>query len=84
MAAVEVHALACELSFGAWVTSVTREALQDTAVRAQLKQLFADRGVIHFAGVEPTADMHVMISEVFGPLKEHPVASVDQPTSKAS
>lgn len=76
MPAIEVHALAENLPFGARVTGVTREVLQDEAVRAQLRQLFEDRGVIHFAGVEPTAEMQVMISQVFGPLKEHPVASV--------
>ncbi len=78
MAAIEVHALDEKLTFGARVTGVTREALQDQAIRAQLKQLFEDRGVIHFEGVEPTPEMQVEVSEVFGPLKEHPVASVQR------
>jgi taurine dioxygenase len=76
MAAIGIHALDENLSFGARVTGVTREALKDEAVRAQLKQLFEDRGVIHFDGVEPTAEMQVEISKVIGPLKDHPVASV--------
>ena len=73
-----IHPLDDSLSFGARVTGVTRSLLKDKEVRARLNQLFEDRGVIVFEGVEPTAEMQVEISEVFGPLKEHPVASVDR------
>ncbi|MCB2059725.1 MAG: TauD/TfdA family dioxygenase, partial [Novosphingobium sp.] len=40
--------------------------------------LFEDRGVIVFEGVEPSAEMQVEVSKVFGPLKDHPVASVER------
>ena len=78
MAELAISALADTLSFGAEVSGVTREVLEDSAIRSQLKQLFEDRGVIVFRGVEPSAAMQVAISEVFGPLKDHPVASVQR------
>jgi taurine dioxygenase len=55
---------------------VTSSLLKDADVRAQLNQLFEDRGVIVFEGVEPSPEMQVEVSTVFGPLKDHPVPSV--------
>ena len=78
MASLEIRVLDDSLSFGAEVTGVTSEVLKDAEVRAQLNQLFEDRGVIVFRGVEPSAAMQVEISQVFGPLKEHPVSSVER------
>ncbi|MCB2063712.1 MAG: TauD/TfdA family dioxygenase [Novosphingobium sp.] len=78
MADINVHDLDPALSFGSRVTGVTRDALQDEAVRARLNRLFEERGVIVFEGVESTAEMQVQISEVFGPLKDHPVAYVER------
>jgi taurine dioxygenase len=78
MASIEIRPLGEGLSFGARVAGVTREKLADPAVREQLNKLFEDRGVIAFEGVEPSAEMQVMVSEVFGPLKDHPVASVER------
>lgn len=66
------------LSFGARVTGLTRSLLKDADVRAQLNRLFEDRGVIVFEGIEPSAEAQVEVSTVFGPLKDHPVASVDR------
>jgi len=76
MANIAFQALSDALPFGARVTGVTRNALQDDDVSAELNRVFEDKGVIVFEGVEPTAEMQVAISTVFGPLKEHPVASV--------
>jgi taurine dioxygenase len=78
MASFEVQPLDGNLSFGAQVTGVTGEVLQDENQREQIKSLFEDRGVIVFRGVEPSAEMQVEISKVFGPLKDHPVPSVDR------
>jgi len=78
MASIEIQALDENLPFGARVTGVTREALKDEAVRAQLKKLLEDRGVIVFKHVEQTPEMQVEISTVFGPLKDHPVPSVER------
>ena len=76
MSSIEVVALEEGLPFGARVRGLTREKTQDAAIRAQLNQLFLDKGVIVFEGVEPTAEMQVDISTIFGPLKDHPVATV--------
>jgi taurine dioxygenase len=76
MASIEVKPLRDDLSFGVRVTGVTREALADEAVRRQLRELFEDKGMIIFEEIEPTSRMHVELSDVFGPLKDHPVATV--------
>jgi taurine dioxygenase len=78
MPAIEVQTLDSNLSFGARVAGVTRASLKDEAVREQLRQVLRQRGVIVFEGVEPTPEMQVEISTVFGPLKDHPVASVER------
>lgn len=76
MTAIQVQKLSDDLSFGARVTGITSEALDDPAVRAQLKKLLEERGVIACKGVEQTSAMQVKLSQVFGPLKEHPVYAV--------
>jgi len=78
MASIGVKPLQEDLPFGARITGVTREALQDEAVRRQINQVFEERGMIVFEAVEQTGKMQVMISEVFGPLKDHPVKSVER------
>jgi taurine dioxygenase len=78
MASIEVLPLQDDLTFGARVRGVTWDRLADEKVRAQLNQLFDDRGVIVFEDVEPSARMQVAISEVFGPLKDHPVKMVER------
>jgi len=76
MASIEVQPLSDSVAFGARVEGITSEALDDESVRAKLRSLLDDRGVIVCKNVEQTAKMQVKLSEVFGPLKEHPVYSV--------
>lgn len=78
MAQIGVSELESGLPFGARIDGVTREALQDEAVRAEIVRVFEERGMIVFEGVEPTSDMQVLISNVFGPLKDHPVKTVER------
>jgi taurine dioxygenase len=78
MAAIKVTPLQAELPFGARVSGITRELAQDEAVRKQLTDLFEDRGIIVFENVEPSSEMHVALSNVFGPLKDHPVPTVSR------
>ena len=78
MSAIQVRPLQDGLTFGARVAGVTRETLADEGVRRELNELFEDRGVIVFEEVEPSAKMQVQISEVFGPLKDHPVKAVER------
>ena len=78
MGQVLIEPLDKNLSFGSRVTGVTFEVLRNEATRAELNRTFIERGVIVFEGVEPSAEMQVAISTVFGPLKDHPVASVER------
>jgi taurine dioxygenase len=65
-----------DFSFGARVDGVTWDNLYDEDQRAQLAQLFEDRGVLVFENMEPSSKMHVELSKVFGPLKDHPTKTV--------
>ena len=78
MGAINVTPLQDGLPFGARIGGVTRELLEDEAVRQQIRDVFEDRGMIVFEDVEPSAKMQVMLSEVFGPLKDHPVKVVER------
>jgi taurine dioxygenase len=64
------------LSFGVRIRGVTQKLLKDDAVRKEINDLFESEGMIVFEEVEPTSAMHVTLSTVFGPLKDHPVPSV--------
>jgi taurine dioxygenase len=59
-------------NIGARVSRITLDALADDEVRAELNNLFEERGVLIFEEVESTPQMQVAISTVFGPLKDHP------------
>lgn len=76
MASVNVRPLHADLPFGARMSGLTRQAVQTQEIRQQIRDVFEDRGVVVFEGVEPTAEMQVLISEVIGPLKDHPVKMV--------
>ncbi|CAN7463652.1 TauD/TfdA family dioxygenase [Phenylobacterium sp. LjRoot219] len=78
MASIEVKALQEDLPFGARIRGVTQATLKDEAVRRRINEVFEQQGMIVFEDVEPTSQMQVMISEVFGPLKEHPVKMVER------
>ena len=83
MAKFEVTPLQDDLSFGVRLRGVTQALLSDPAVRQEIVDLFEDKGMIVFEDVEPTGEMHLALSDVFGPLKEHPnkaVARVDADT----
>ena len=75
---VTVDAIRDDLSFGARVHGVTLDLLGDPDVRERLSQAFEQRGLLIFEDVDPTPEMQVAISNVFGPLKDHPVASVER------
>ncbi len=75
MASIKVRNLRNDLSFGSIIEGVDHAALLDETVRAELNTVFEDRGVIVFQNVEQTPKMHVALSKVFGPLKDHPTKS---------
>jgi taurine dioxygenase len=72
MSGIKVRQLRDDLSFGAIVGGVDIKNLSDDAVRAELNQVFEERGFVVFENVEQSPKMHVAISKVFGPLKDHP------------
>ena len=76
MTSMNVKPLQEDLSYGVRIRGVTQELLKDVTVRKQINDLFESKGMIVFEDVEPTSQMHVAISNVFGPLKDHPVPSV--------
>jgi taurine dioxygenase len=71
MASFDVKPLGDDLKFGARISGVTFDTLEDAANRKRINEIFEDRGMIIFEDVEPSGHMHVAISNVFGPLKEH-------------
>jgi taurine dioxygenase len=76
MSSIQVKPLREDLCFGSRISGVTQDILTDAAVRKQINDIFEERGLILFEDVEPTSQMHVAISNVFGPLKDHPVKTV--------
>jgi taurine dioxygenase len=50
--------------------------LRDAGLRAQISAAFEEHGLLIFEDIEPTPRMQVALSEVFGPLKDHPSKAV--------
>ncbi len=78
MAELTIRPLKEGLPFGARISGVDRSALGEAAIRQQINAAFETHGMIVFEDIEPSAELQVMLSEVFGPLKEHPVAGVQR------
>jgi len=73
---VRISEIREDLPFGARVWGVTRENLKNPDIRRKLNEVFDDRGVLVFEEVEQSSLMQIGLSEVFGRLKGHPVASM--------
>ncbi|WP_296306058.1 TauD/TfdA family dioxygenase [Pseudomonas sp.] len=69
---IDVSPLGESLPFGATVAGLTLAALADEAVRAALRDLWVDRGVLLFRGGETSQAMHIALSRCFGDLEPHP------------
>jgi taurine dioxygenase len=82
MASITVSPLQDDLPFGGRVRGVTQEELKDESIRKRLNDVFEDRGMIVFEDVEPSSEMQVAVSTVFGPLKDHPVKTVPRVDQK--
>lgn len=70
--------LRADLPFGIRIDGVTRDMLEDLAIREEIDDLFVRHGMIVFEDVEQTDEMQLAISTCFGPLKEHPVKAVSR------
>lgn len=73
MSSISVTPLMDDRPWGVRVCGVTRRNVLDEALRQQLRELFENRGLIVFEDMEPSIELQVELSEVFGPLKPHPV-----------
>ena len=76
MSTLRIRPLSDELPFGARIAGVTQANVADADVRRQLNEVFLDRGMIVFEGVEPTGRMQVALSEVFGSLQDHALKDI--------
>jgi hypothetical protein len=76
--ALTVSDLSEDLPFGARISGVTQEALKDETNRELIRQTLRERGVIVSENIEQTGQMQVALSNVLGPLKDHPVARVER------
>lgn len=70
----QVDALPGQASFGAVVTDLEPADLADPRTREALHELWIDRGVIVFRGLEGGADTQIRLSGIFGELQDHPAA----------
>ena len=72
MSAIKVRPIQDDVPFGAWITGVTPEVLEDEDVRKEIRGVFVKRGLIVFENVEQSTEMQLKLSTVMGPIKEHP------------
>lgn len=73
---IAVRPLGEGLEFGARISGMTKAAAEDPQVRSEVNAVFERDGMIIFEDVEPTNEMQLALSNIFGPLKEHPVPSI--------
>jgi taurine dioxygenase len=73
---IRIRDLGEEFSWGSRIDGVTWNNLHDAGLRAELAQLFDERGLLVFENMEPSSRMQVELSKVFGPLKDHPTKTV--------
>lgn len=78
MTTVAIRPLQADLPYGARISGVTFEALEHGRTRQRIAETLVERGMIVFEDVEQSSKMQVAISNVFGPLKDHPVSSVQR------
>lgn len=71
MPALRTEPLSNDHPFGVRLFGVASANIQDAEVRAEIRQVFEKDGVILFADAEPSAEMHLALSGVVGPLQTH-------------
>lgn len=65
------------LPFGARVTDLELDTLDDPDVRTSLRELWIDRGVVVFDGIGGGPDDQIHLSEIFGECEVHPLRPKD-------
>jgi taurine dioxygenase len=84
MASIKVRPLSDALSFGARITGANVDTVRDEGIRKEINDVFWDRGMIVFEEVEPSLQMQVALSEVFGPLQDHALKGVPRADQNAT
>ena len=64
-----------DFGFGVRLGGVSLPALDDPAVRRQLRDSLAERGLVILADIEPSDALQLRIGEVFGPLRDYAAGS---------
>jgi taurine dioxygenase len=70
----ETHTLPGQASFGAVVTGLDPVDIADPATRRALHELWIERGMLVFRGIEGGTETQIRLSEIYGELQDHPVA----------
>lgn len=83
MTKIEVSALRDGLPFGAKVAGLDWSNIESEAVRSRLRNVYVDRGVIVFEGMERSSDMQLAVSDIFGPRQDYPFKGVPQLNQEA-
>ena len=82
MASLDIRPLTDEHPFGARIVGVTRDNVADEAIGQQLRAVFEDRGMIVFEDMEPSADLQLALSNVFGPSQAYAIKNTKFEDSK--
>ncbi len=80
---IEVSDLNGDLPFGARIRGVSTHNVDDPDVQRTLRAVFDDRGMIVFEGMEPTTQMQLALSAVFGPPEAHAIREVKEVEGQA-
>jgi taurine dioxygenase len=73
MAPLDIRPLSDEHPFGARISGVTRSNVANEEIRQKLRDVFEDRGVIVFEDIEPSEQMQLDLSDVFGPRQAYAI-----------
>jgi taurine dioxygenase len=82
MASLDIRPLTDEHPFGARIVGVNRDNVADEAIGRQLRAVFEDRGMIVFEDMEPSADLQLALSQVFGPSQPYAIKDTKFEDSK--
>lgn len=74
MRSINVRPLSDDLPFGARVSGVDLPSLAVADNRELLRDVFERRGLVVFEGMDGSSELHLGLSEVFGPLAHHALA----------
>ncbi|MDG2002010.1 MAG: TauD/TfdA family dioxygenase [Novosphingobium sp.] len=78
MSRLDIRPLTPDHSFGARISGITWETVEDEAVRQQVRDCFEVSGVIIFEDIEPSTEMQVAVSKIFGPLRDHVIKNMNR------